>query len=203
MRLAVLTALGAATLAAAAGAGLGWRYAPDSSDPASSTRLVLATVPTGPPAYVQPQCAVTMQPAFRPLGATPADSGTPQTQAAESQTAGRIPADFIPVRAVRCDRGYVPDGFTVIQSVTVTEPDLQTVLAALRAPRILEPVGPKLMCPAIGVVPLAIALVDAHGSAVRVDLPRDQCGLYVESALQTLNTVHWTVTGTMKAPLPS
>lgn len=203
MRLAVLTALGAATLAAAAGAGLGWRYAPDSSDTAYSTRLVLATVPTGPPVYVQPQCAVTMQPAFRPVGATPADSGTPQTQAAESQTAGRIPPGFIPVRAVRCDRGYVPDGFTVIQSVTLTAPEVQTVLASLRAPRILEPVGPRLMCPAIGVVPLAIALVDAQGSAVRVDLPRDQCGLYVESAVRTLNSVPWTVTGTTKTPLPS
>jgi hypothetical protein len=203
MRLAVLAALGAATLAATAGAGLGWRYAPDSSDAAYSTRLVLARVPTGPPAYVQPQCAATMQPAFRPLGPTPADSGTPQTQTAESQTAGRVPPDFIPVRAVRCDRGYVPNGFTVIQSVTLTAPDLQTVLASLRAPRILEPVGPILMCPAIGVVPLAIALVDAQGGAVRVDLPRDQCGLYVESALQTLNSVHWTVTGTAKAPLPS
>jgi len=203
VRLAVLAALSAATLAAAAGAGLGWRYAPDSSDTAYATRLVLATVPTGPPAYVQPECAATLQPAFRPLGATPADSGTPQTQAAESQTAGRIPPGFTPVRAVRCDRGYVPDGFTVIQSVTVTEPDLQTVLAALRAPRILEPVGPRLMCPAIGVVPLAIALVDAQGGAVRVDLPRDQCGLYVESALQTLKAAHWTVTGTTKAPLPS
>jgi hypothetical protein len=203
MRLAVLAALGAATIAATAGAGLGWRHAPDSSDAASSTRLVLATVPTGPPAYVQPQCATTAQPAFRPLGATPADSGTPPMQAAESQTAGRIPPGFIPVRAVRCDRGYEPDGFIVIQSVTVTEPDVETVLASLRAPRILEPVGPKLMCPAIGVVPLAIALVDAHGSAVRVDLPRDQCGLYVESALRTLNSVQWTVTGTTKAPLPS
>lgn len=202
MRLAVLTALGAATLAAVAGAGLGWRYAPDSSDTAYATRLVPAMVPTGPPVYVQPQCAATMLPTFRPLGAAP-DSLAADSQAAESQTAGRIPPGFTPVRAVRCDRGYVPDGFTVIQSVTVTAPDVQTVLASLRAPRIVEPVGPELVCPDIGVVPLAIALVDAQGSAVRVDLPRDQCGLYVESALRTLNSVHWTVTGTTKTPLPS
>jgi hypothetical protein len=203
MRLAVLAALGAVTIAAAAGAGLGWRYAPDSSDAAYSTRLVLATVPTGPPTYVQPQCAVTPQPAFRPLGATPADSGTPQTQTAESQKAGRVPPDFAPVRAVRCEEGFEPGGFTVIQSETQSATDLQTLLASLKPSRIQEPVGPILMCPAIGVVPLAIALVDAHGGAVRVDLPRDQCNLYVESALQTLNTVHWTVTGTTKAPLPS
>ena len=128
---------------------------------------------------------------------------TAETQTAESQTAGRVPPGFIPVRAVRCEEGYEPNGFTVTQSETSTAADLQTVLAALQAPRIEEPVGPILMCPAIGVVPLAIALVDAHGSAVRVDLPRDQCGLYVESALQTLNSAHWTVTGTTKAPLPS
>jgi hypothetical protein len=202
MRLAVLAALGAATIAATAGAGLGWRYAPDSSDAAYATRLVLATVPTGPPVYVQPQCAATMQPAFRPLGPTPADSGTPP-QSVESQAAGPVPPGFIPVRAVRCDRGYVPDGFTVIQSVTTTAPDVQAVLASLKPPRIEVPVGPKFMCPAMSMVPLAIALVDAHGSAVRVDLPRDQCDFYVQSALQTLKSAHWTVTGTTKTPLPS
>lgn len=202
MRLAVLAALGAATIAASAGAGLGWHYAPDSSDAASSTRLVLATVPTGPPVYVQPQCAATAQPAFRPLGPTPADSGTP-TQSAEGQTAGRVPPGFVPVRAVQCRMGYEPDGFTMTRLQTTTTSDLQTVLAALKPPRIQEPVGPILMCPAIGVVPLAIALVDAGGSAVRVDLPRDQCNLYVESAVQTLNSVHWSPTGTTKAPLPS
>lgn len=198
MRLAVLAALGAATIAAVAGAGLGWRYAPDSSDAAYATHLVLATVPTGPPVYVLPQCAIATQPAFR--SATETQSSTTETQ---SQTAGRVPSGFIPVRAVRCQQDFAPDGFTVTQSETATAIDLRTLLASLKAPRIEVPVGPMLMCPAIGVVPLAIALVDAQGSAVRVDLPRDQCGLYVESSLATLNTVHWTVTDTTKAPLPS
>jgi hypothetical protein len=202
MRLAVGAALGASAIAAIGGAGLGWHYAPD-SDTAYSTRLVLATVPTGPPVYVQPQCAATWQPAFRPLGPTPADSGTPQAQTAAPQRAGRVPPGFVPVRAVRCDQRYEPGDLSVVQEETSTASDLQTVLAALKAPRIEETVGPILMCPAIGVIPLAIALVDAHGSAVRVDLPRDQCDLYVESAVRTLDAAHWTVAGTTKTPLPS
>lgn len=197
MRLAVVAALGAAAIAAVGGAGLGWRLAPGSTD--IPTRLVLATVPTGPPVYVLPACAIAPQPAFRPLPPTPADSGTPPAQ----QTAGRVPPGFAPVRAVRCTDSWDTGAFTVTSSQTSTAADLQAVLAALKPPLIPEPAGPVLACPAIGVVPLAIALVDAQGTAVRVDLPRDLCGLYADASLRTLDTAHWTVTATTKAPLPS
>lgn len=195
MRLALLAALGTAAVATAAGAGLGWHYAPGSSD--NRTHLVLATVPTGPPVYVQPECAATEPPSFKPPAGTPAGSGTPQ-----NPIAGRVPPGFTPVRAVRCQEDYQTGGFAVTQSETTTPSDLQTLLAALRPPLISEPVGPHLVCPDIGIVPLAIALVDAHGTAVRVDLPRDRCDLYAEPSLQKLGTVHWTVTATTQAPAP-
>ena len=194
MRLTVVAALGTAALAAAAGVTVGWRYAPGSSDTDTNTRthLVLATVPTGPPTYVLPQCAATRQPTFRS-----SDSPAP-----EQQSAGSVPAGFAPVRAVKCEQDFASSGITVTQSETRTDADLRTVLAALQTPRIEEPVGRYIACPAIGVVPVAIALVDAHGTAVRVDLPRDECSLYVGSALQTLHSAQWTVTSTTQAPLP-
>jgi hypothetical protein len=190
MRLAVTTALGAAALAATAGAVVGWHYAPGSTE--VRTHLVSAKVPTGPPVYVEPECTVTPQAAFQPSAATPPGS----------ESAGRVPSGFIPVRAVRCETAFQTGTFTVTQSETSTDGDLRAVLAALRPPRIPEPTGPVMVCPAIASVPVTIALVDARGTAVRVDLPRDRCGLYVEPALRTLDTVHWTVTKTTQAPLP-
>jgi len=199
MRLTVLAALGAAAVAATAGVAVGQHYAPTSFEISNRTHLVLASVPTGPPVYVQPQCAPTFGPSFRPLPGTPADSGpAPQTQ-----QAGRVPPGFAPVRAVKCDEDFASSTPLVTQSETSTDADLQKVLAALRPPRIEEPVGRDFACPAIGVVPLAIALVDAQGVAVRVDLPRGICGLYVDSATQLLRAAHWTVTQTIQAPLPS
>jgi hypothetical protein len=190
MRLGVLAALSAATLAATGGAAVGWHYAPDSAD---QTRMVRATVPTGPPVYVLPECTTTPPAAFRLPGAAPAGEAL----------AGRVPSGFVPVRAVRCEQDFLESGtFSVTRSETSTEADLQAVLAALRPPLIAEPVGGVVFCPAIAVVPVAIALVDAHGTAVRVDLPRDGCGLYVDSSVRTLGTVHWTVTQTTQAPLP-
>jgi hypothetical protein len=161
----------------------------------SRTHVVRAAVPTGPPVYVRPECTTTGGAAFLPLPSTPAPSDVQQ-----QQTAGRVPPGFTAVRAVKCASSYEPTP-AVIQSETTTPADLQKVLAALRPPLVEEPDGP-IACPAIGQLPVAYALVDAQGTAVRVDFPRGICGLYVDSALQRLSTVHWSTTGTAQAPLP-
>lgn len=94
----------------------------------------------------------------------------------DAPPAGRVPAGFVPITAVRCDEGgQVEDAAGQWSAVTAValSGDLEPLLAALAEPDDRSGAGP---CTADAEIIPALWLVDGAGRALHAHHPRDRCG---------------------------
>ncbi len=180
-----MAALGTVVLAATGGAVAGWRYAPDSTS--SSLVRVATRMPTGAPVYVTPECTLT--PPVNTL--KNADGSAPDHIGGRG---GPIPPGFTPVRAVRC--GEFGDGMSTTQTqAEIQDPQaLSALTAAYRSTTDLEYRGPVMACAAYADLDPAVALVDAHGTAIWPGPPRDSCDHVVAAVEKIVEKGPWAVT---------
>jgi hypothetical protein len=189
-RLRVLVALGAAAMAATAGAAVGWRYAPDLTS--GHMARVKTTMPTGSPVYVMPECTLTSSNTLKNAdGSTPDHIGGP---------GGPVPPGFTPLRAVRCG-AYGDDKSMTQTQAEVRDPSaLAALVAAYRTESVLEFQGPMWICAAYADLGPAIALVDAHGTAIWPAAPRDSCGHVIVAVKKATGGDKWIVTKSVTTP---
>jgi len=188
MGLRVLATVGLAVVAATAGAVEGWRHSPDSPNDTGYWTTVATRMPAGSPVHVMPECTFT---SFNTLKNT--DGSTPDNLPRD-QEAGPIPADFVPVRAVRCAE-FWNGGSETATRAEIREPGaLNALLAAYRTTKVREYREPIMDCTDNLDLDPAIALVDAHGTAIWPAPPRDTCGHIVTAVNTFFTNDQWIVT---------
>ena len=105
----------------------------------------------------------------------PDTTGPPGPQHPDAPAAGRIPADFTPTTAVRCDQtGSVEDAagqWSGVTAVTLSG-DMTQLVAAMSEPDDRTGLGP---CTADMELVPPLWLVDADGRAIHAHYPRDEC----------------------------
>ena len=106
----------------------------------------------------------------------PDQTGTPDPEHPDAPAAGRVPADFTPTLAVRCDlMASIEDAegrWSGVTAVTLTG-DLTPLLAALAEPNDAPWLGP---CTADMELVPPLWLVDAIGRAINAHYPSTGCG---------------------------
>ena len=103
-----------------------------------------------------------------------------------------LPKDFVPVTARRCVLKTVAvpgDGEWQVRDEQEATEGLDQLVAVLRQPS--SPPVEGRACPAIGVVPADLTLVDAGGRTVDPSLPHGECGLPVAQAMQAVEALPW------------
>jgi hypothetical protein len=102
-----------------------------------------------------------------------------------------LPDDFVPVTARRCVLTTVAvpgDGEWQVRDEQEATSGLDRLLRVLRRPSAPRGDG---ACPAIGVVPVDLTLVDAGGRTLDPSLPQDACGLPVAGAVEAVEALPW------------
>lgn len=102
-----------------------------------------------------------------------------------------LSTDFVPVSASRCvlRLATVPgDGEWQMRDEQQADGGLDALVAALRQP---SEDNSKTACPAIGMVPVVITLIDAHGRKVIPALPHQTCGMPLPSVEQAIRELPW------------
>ncbi|HYI58063.1 MAG TPA: hypothetical protein VEX66_07845 [Microlunatus sp.] len=90
---------------------------------------------------------------------------------------GSIPADFLPVAAVRCSYGDSEETFTDGLERRATDPDeLVTLVNYLGLPDLESSDPENQACPAMAWFPPWLYLVDGDGRWIRPQVPVDACG---------------------------
>jgi hypothetical protein len=124
-----------------------------------------------------------------PFVVTPGPDDAPPTSAAPSPRP--LPEDFIAVVARRCVFRTVTepgDGEWQVQDEQEATSGLDPLLSALRQP---SATPAKDICPAIGVLPLGLTLVDAGGATFVPAPPHDGCGLPLQAVMQAVQALPW------------
>ena len=176
----LLAALGAAAVAATAGAVEGWRHSPDFPNGVSGYWGMVATrMPTGSPVYVKPDCS-------DPHDSDPHKAGGP------------IPQGFVPVRVIDC-RDSADEPGTVTQHETRDPKAVQALLTAYRTTHVREYISSEMFCAAFADSDPAIVFVDVHGVAIAPAAPRDTCDHVVTAVHTAVENGQWTVTSFVTA----
>ena len=131
----------------------------------------------------------------------PGSTGTPDPQHPDAPEAGRVPDDFSPTTAVRCDlMASIDDAdgrWSGVTAVTFTG-DLTPLLAALAETDDGPWLGP---CTADMELVPPLWLVDATGGAINAHYPRDGCGKTKPGVRDALSALPVQDTTTLKRTL--
>jgi hypothetical protein len=119
----------------------------------------------------------------------------PALSAAPTATAAPLPDDFAAAEVRRCTYGLARDpaadsGWTW-QSVQRATGPLDDLLRALRLPP-PEHDGGDLVCTAIAVPPVALALTDRAGRTVMPAVPGTPCGTPLPEVTAAVQALSWT-----------
>ena len=148
---------------------------------ASATAPV--STPTSPPAIGAHAVAT--------VGATVVTCPDPTGADGSAPGAARpLAAGVVVTAVVRCEtvtRTYPGAGTFTVQVAEVADSDLADFVAELRLPS--DPRGPNVVCPLFRIATPWFALIDNHGSELRVALPTTQCGQSRASVIAALNAL--------------
>lgn len=160
---------------------------PADSGPAVPTQSAISTSSAVPPpavpaigAHAVATIGSTMVACPDPAGAEGSDSGTLQPLAAG------VVIDAV-VRCETVTRTYAGAGTFTVQVAEVADTGLADFLTQLRLPS--DPRGTNVVCPLFRIATPWFALIDNHGSMLRVALPTTQCGQVRATAIAALNAL--------------
>lgn len=110
---------------------------------------------------------------------------------ASEPTPQPLPADFVPVRAERCEFSSVTvpgDGEWQVRDQQRADSGLDALAAALRQPSQNNATG---SCTLEGMVPVVITLTDAHGRELVPVLPHQACGRPLQAVAEAIQGLPW------------
>jgi hypothetical protein len=131
-------------------------------------------------------------PAGESCPSTSTDPAIAKLRAGVEQVA--LPKDFQPVAAIRCQseaRTVPGDGEWDFADAQRADTGMAGLVAALRLPSKTAAAGEMVPCPAMAMMQLPFALVDAKGNLVSPLLPHDVCDFPLQQVSNTINALPW------------